>query len=439
MRLKVRLTIRADVGESNRSVTVQQRVPIEFHVQWKQCVDCNREFTNRTWHAVVQLRQKRRDESKKALLLLESAIARNAEVRKHVLRADTSRNGFDFYFMELMHAQAFASYLSSVYPMKIKTAQKLVSEDRRNNTANVKTTTVCDMVPLNRYDLIVCDKRAAKDGCGPGRLNGRMCLVEKVSSTLQLVDASPSRTNLQDCFADLYPEKYWKGEKHFRIVFSEKRLVRFVVMDVELCHGGSGGNNEYEYDGGDDFHKNGNGKYALADVEVARESDLGVSEETFHCITHLGNLLEIGDIVLGYDLVSAVLAGADEWSMKNAFNSNSNMPDIVLVKKVKGGGAGSSSPQETAETEKMEKKEKSKSSSSKRREKRKQKQEKKMKDLADTLERMGFTGKEHSDESDQDEWNAEENNNDDGDLENDLKLASEYGAIVEGNLGGDYE
>lgn len=419
MRLKVRITVRADVGESNRSVTVQQRLPIEFHVQWKQCLDCNREFTNRTWHAVVQLRQKRKDESKKALLLLEAAIARNAEIRKHVLKADTSRNGFDFYFMELMHAQAFSTYLSSVYPMKIKTAQKLVSEDRRNNTANMKMTTVCDMVPLNRHDLIVCDKRAAKDGCGPGRLNGKMCLVSKVSSTLQLVDASPPRTNLQDCFADLHPEKYWKGEKHFRIVFSEKRLIRFVVMDVELCHD-TGGNHE-----NDDFYNtHGNGKYALADVVVARESDLGVSDETFHCTTHIGNLLEIGDVVLGYDLISAVLAGGDEWSMKNAFNSNFNVPDIVLVKKVKGGGIGSSKG-EAGEAETIEKKEKCKSSSSKRREKRKQKQEKKMKDLADTLERMGFSGKEHSDE----EWNSE-GESDDGELEKDIELAAEYSAIV---------
>lgn len=430
MRLKVRLTVRADVGESNRSVTVQQRVPIEFHVQWKQCLDCNREFTNRTWHAVVQLRQKRKDESKKALLLLENAIARNAEIRKHILKADTSRNGFDFYFMESMHAQAFSSYLSSVYPMKIKTAQKLVSEDRRNNTANMKMTTVCDMVPLNRHDLIVCDKRAAKDGCGPGRLNGKMCLVGKVSSTLQLVDASPSRMSLEDCFADLHAEKYWKGEKHFRIVFSEKRLVRFVVMDVELCHGsGSGAGHD---NGDDNFH---GGKYALADVEVARESDLGVSEETFHCTTHLGNLLDIGDIVLGYDLISAVLGGGDEWSMKNAFNSNFNVPDVVLVKKVQGGGK-----REAKEDRDMEKKDKSKSSSSKRREKRKQKQEKKMKELADTMERMGFGdgsgggGNEYSDESVEDHNGNSEEEGYDEELEKDIELASEYGAIVEGNL-----
>jgi len=374
MRLKLRLSVRADIGESTRAVTVQQRVPVEFIVQWKQCPACNREFTNRTWHALVQLRQKRQDDSKKALVLVEAALAKNQDIRKHVLSVDTSRNGFDFYFMELMHANSFSAYLSTVYPMKVKSAQKMVSEDPKNNTANVKHTTVCDMVPLNRYDLIVCDKRAARDGCGAGRLNGRMCLVHKVSSTLQLVDAAPARINIEDCFADLHPEKYWKGEKHFRIVFSQNRLARFVVMDVELC---------------DELHKAGEGdfsKYSLADVMVVREAEYGISDETFHCTTHLGNLLEIGDVVLGYDLVSSVLTGGDEWSMINSFNSSFTVPDIVLVKKVSGGAAAD----ETAQGEESGNKKKAKSSASKRRERRMEKQEKKMKEASESLGRMGF-------------------------------------------------
>jgi nonsense-mediated mRNA decay protein 3 len=377
MRLKVRLTVRADIGESTREVTVQQRIPVEFHVQWKQCPACNREFTNRTWHALVQLRQKRQDDSKKALALVEAALARNQDVRKHVLSVDTSRNGFDFYFMELMHANSFTAYLSTVYPMKVKTVQKVVSENANNNTANIKHTTVCDMVPLNRYDLIVCDKRAAKEGCGPGRLNGRMCVVHKVSSgSLHLVDASPARTNIEDCFADLYPEKYWKGDKHFRIVFSQNRLVRFVVMDVELC---------------DEAHERGENnfsKYSLADVTVARESDVGISDETFHCTTHLGNILEIGDVVLGYDLVSSVLTGGGEWSMNNSFNSSFTVPDIVLVKKVSGGAAAD----EIAPVDESSNKKKAKSSASKRKERRKEKQEKKMKEVSESLGRMGFGG-----------------------------------------------
>ena len=416
MRLKVRLTVRAEVGESPRSVEVQQRLPVELHVQWSQCPDCNREYTNRTWQALVQLRQKRQDESKKALLMLEAAIARHKDIRKHVLSLETTRNGFDFYFLKLMDAHSFSSFLSTIYPLKVHKNQKLVSEDSKNNSANIKHTIVCDMVPLNRYDLIICDKRAAKEGCSAGRLNGRMCLVNKVSSSLQLVDAAPARTEIQNCFTHVPQEKYWKGEKYFRIVFSMNRLVRFVVMDIELCDDYSG------YHGRDNEgeQEHGHNKFALADVIVARESDIGVTDESFHCTTHLGNLLNIGDHVLGYDLVSSVLPGGDEWSMNNSFNSSFNMPDVVLVKKVK----VKSVEEEAAHTEE---KKKAKSSGSKKRERRQRKQEKNMKKKADALRRMGFDG---GDEDNHDSLWDEERKAFEEELNSDAELAAELKSII---------
>jgi nonsense-mediated mRNA decay protein 3 len=91
MRFKVRLTVRTEI----HNVAIQQRSVVEFHVRWKQCPECNREFTNRTWHALVQLRQRRSDEApRKGLTMLEMALARNAQVRQHVLSMDTSKQGY---------------------------------------------------------------------------------------------------------------------------------------------------------------------------------------------------------------------------------------------------------------------------------------------------------------------------------------------------------
>ena len=337
-----------------------------------------------------------------------------------MLSAETSRNGFDFYFMELNDAHSFAAFMTSVYPMKVSRAQKLVSEDFKNNTANIKYTTVCDMVHLNRHDLIVCDKRAAKEGCSAGRLNGRLCLVNKVSGTLQLVDAAPPRSGIEECMYDLHPEKYWKGEKHFRMIFSAKQLVRFVVMDVELCeedsHYGGGNDDHPKYAGQSDVNK-----YSLADVTVAREADFGRSDETFQCTTHLGNLLDIGDTVLGYDLVSSVLTGTDEWSVNNSFNSSFNMPDVVLVKKVKGGGVEGDVEEDKPAAGKLKK---AKSSGSKKRARRQVKEESKEKELAATLGRMGFGGATGDDGASEDVWDAGRKVFDD-DLEKDIELVGE--------------
>ena len=43
MRLKVRLTVRATI----KGVLVQQRVLVELKIHFKQCLECNREYTNR--------------------------------------------------------------------------------------------------------------------------------------------------------------------------------------------------------------------------------------------------------------------------------------------------------------------------------------------------------------------------------------------------------
>jgi nonsense-mediated mRNA decay protein 3 len=329
--------------------------------------------------------------------------------------------------MELMHAHSFSTFLSTVYPMKVKTNQKLVSEDRRNNTANIKHTIVCDMVPLNRHDLIVCDKRAAREGCSAGRLNGKLCLVNKISSSLHFVDASPARTGIKECFTDLHPEKYWKGEKYFRILFSANRMVRYVVMDVDLCDDYGGG-----HDSAADSEDADLRKYALADVIVAREADIGVSDETFHCTTHLGNILDIGDNVMGYDLVSSVLTGGDEWAMDNSFISSFSMPDVVLVKKVNHLAEGTVKAQQDGS--KSQKKKKAKSSVSKKREKRNRKQEKKAKDFMSTMNRMGFGGSGDYDVDQDDElWDTERKKFEE-DLEEDVELADEFRSIVEKNI-----
>ena len=43
----------------------------------------------------------------------------------------------------------------------------------------------------------------------------------------------------------------------------------------------------------------GSRKIKLAEVVVAREKDFGVNDIQFTCMTHLGNLLQEGDTVLG--------------------------------------------------------------------------------------------------------------------------------------------
>ncbi|VEU45070.1 unnamed protein product [Pseudo-nitzschia multistriata] len=351
MRLKIRLTVRTDLDE----VTVQQRVPVLFKINWKMCNDCDRQYTNRTWQALVQLRQKRENgSSRKGLAALEMALSKpsNRDLRRTVLKIDSSRNGLDFYFLSLPQAQHFAHFLARLAPIKIKTSQKLVSTDAKNNTANIKHTLTCDMVPLCRDDLVLVQKESRN------LLGGRLALVTKVASVVHLIDASPKRspTNQIDC-ADITAEAYHKNgggggtasanEKGcYSILQTSERLVPFVVLDMELC----GDNKDHrQYEG----PSSGVEKYALADVQLARESDLGANDEILSCVTHLGNLIQPGDVVLGYDLVSTAsnlnttihkassakkgssfMGASSVVGLEEVLNSNVVLQDVVLVKKI---------------------------------------------------------------------------------------------------------
>jgi len=394
MRIKLRLTVQTEI----ENVKVQQRVVVVLVIKFKQCPECNREYTNRTWHAVVQLRQRREEDDapRKGLALLEMALAKNATIRKQVINMDSTRNGFDFYFLQLQEAQHFSAYLARVAPMRIKTTNKLVSTDVKSNKANLKHTVTCDMVPLCRDDLIMVHKSATK----PGNVSGRLALVMKVSSAVHLLDAAPKRNATQIEMGEVGPDMYYKAgaEKVYKLVCSPRRLIRFIVLDVELVFNHPTTANTDTNNNDNQLYKgpsSGVEKYALAEVEVVRESDFGINDESFTCTSHLGNLLQVGDVCLGYDLTTFVLSGTAEFNMEKFFHHRFTMPDIVLVKKIQGNNDNNNNDNDDRVAPKEVKEEgttktKKKNGQAKKRERRRLREEKKTRALEEAAERMGF-------------------------------------------------
>jgi nonsense-mediated mRNA decay protein 3 len=327
-----------------------------------------------------------------------------------VLKIETIKDGFDFYFLTLVHAQSFSRYLQQAAPMRVRINKKLVSADWTNNTANIKSCIACDLVPFCRDDLVLIHKGVK------GKLAGRLAVVTKVSSVIHLMDASPKRENLADSQMELSPDAYYKYEKSYSVLQAAHRAVRFVVLDVELCNETQGGGDENQlYQGPSStaaVHK-----HALADVQVARESDFGSNDETFNCVTHLGNLIRPGDVVLGYDLTATV--GGD-WELEESFHNSFVLPDVVLIKKVAGGGS---------EEQGNQKSEPVKGRETKKKQRRRRRYEgKKSHELEESAMRMGFF-----DGDDDKDKTADF----DRELENDPELAEEVAALEKtfGSLG----
>lgn len=132
-------------------------------------------------------------------------------------------------------------------------------------------------------------------------------LCDAVGSLLHFMDP----LSLQVC--EVSSENYWR--KPFNSICSHKGHTEYVVMDIEAVRDKSGQPVVF-------------GKNALAEVTVARVRDLGSNDTQFTTRTHLGNILQAGDNVWGFDIQSGNIN--DEHA--NRLNL-SDLPDVILVKK----------------------------------------------------------------------------------------------------------
>jgi len=417
-RLKVKLTIQKDVLNG---VKLQQVFAVEFLVQNQQCDACQRSYTDHTWRASVQVRQ--RVEHKKTFFLLEQLILKHG-MHEKCINVEQVPMGIDFFFSERSHALKFMDFLGAMVPIRHKAAKQLISEDVHTATKNYKFAYCVDVVPLCKDDVVVLPARLA---AGLGNVNP-VCVVSRVTSLVALLDPRSLQVG------ELSAEKFW-GDT-FRPLVTSSHLIEFTVLDItpvtiaplqaaalrrraealgsaggvkgkkarsaageaaraaagargrggeteeDLLYGAAGdafenastygANTSQPGGGGRKASRRGGGgvslaggsvsfsqasssvattvtggkggKWLLADAEVARSGDMGVTEEKFIVRTHLGNVLRAGDRVLGYDLTQAVYNEADAESSATGGKSATKgavgragkyeLPDVILVRKV---------------------------------------------------------------------------------------------------------
>lgn len=305
-RIRLRLTVQQEVF--NRTI-LQQSFVVEFVVELQQCFDCQREAAKiEAWEAVVQLRQ--RVDHKRTLFYLEQLILKH-NAHEDVLGIRQQRDGLDFYFIHRSHALKFLSFLNSVACVRQRNSNHLVSHDPNNNLYRYKYTFSAEIAPLCREDLVYLPPRVA------AQLGGLSCLVlvQRITNWILLLDP---RTGLEQSVDAV---TYWR--LGLTALLNSRRLTEFVVLDIEPvernpAHEGLG---------------NLNDRFRLADATVARSADLGVNDQQFLVRTHLGRFLKAGDIVLGYDLVSANMNEAAFLETATDDASASMLPEVVLVKR----------------------------------------------------------------------------------------------------------
>ena len=84
-------------------------------------------------------------------------------------------------------------------------------------------------------------------------------------------------------------EKYWRHE--FTSVMTSRELTRYVVLSVEPV---------LRTDRASAKKRGQTRKLQLCECIVAKESDMGVNDRQYTCLSHLGSILKEGHLVLGY-------------------------------------------------------------------------------------------------------------------------------------------
>jgi 60S ribosomal export protein NMD3 len=301
-RIKISLTVQKEVNHS----ILQQSFEVEFVVQNLQCRDCERSYTEHTWNAVVQVRQKVKH--KRTFFYLEQLILKN-NAAERATNIKEMTDGLDFFFDNRNAATSFVQFIGNILPARTqkKNARKLVSADLSSNTGNYKHSFPVELPAVSKNDLVLLPKKLATSLGGISRL----VLCHKITQTVQLVDP----VTLQR--ADLNSVAFWRYE--FGPMLTSRQLVEFVVLDVEKA---SPSNVNPHFSGG---------KFQLCEVQCARADDLSSSDDIHYVMSHMGHLLKPGDSVMGYDLASANLSGTD-----SAVFKTKDYPPVILVRKVYG-------------------------------------------------------------------------------------------------------
>lgn len=311
-RIKVKLTIQKEIFSN---AIIQQVFVVEFIVENQQCVDCQKSYTEHVWNTVVQIRQK--VDHKKSMLYLEQMLLKH-NVCEKAMYIKEMPGGMDIYWGTKSGANHLLDFLRNVVPIRSKLAKRLISQDDNSNIFNYKYTMYAELAPICKDDLVLLEPKLANQLGGVSQL----LLCTRVTAGLTLLD--PLTLKLVEVSAGTY----WHHP--FRSQLVAKQMIEYFIIDVEKIDNAQ---KERDNDIVDmrPFNKQSliwNQKLCLATITCQRVSDVGVNDETFELLSHLGNMLKPGDHAWGYDLTNANLN--DEIKKTNR---QRRLPDVILVKK----------------------------------------------------------------------------------------------------------
>lgn len=184
-----------------------QQIKLNYTIRNKQCRECMRLESKQFWNSLVQIRQ--HPPNPRSFLYLEQLIKIH-KAHKSTSNIKDKPDGIDFYFFNKNDAIRFTKFIENFCGIKIKESNRLISEDRKNNTANTKTTFSCVLMPFCKDDLV--------------EFNNTLWIVSKVNCNIELVNI---KTGDKRTISAKY---YFANEDWFKIIQTTKDLIQYTVV-----------------------------------------------------------------------------------------------------------------------------------------------------------------------------------------------------------------
>ena len=236
--------------------------------------------------------------------------------------------GLDFYFVTRSHALRFIDFLNNVTPIRHRHDKQLISHNEHEASYTYKFTFSVEIVPVCKDDLVLLPKKLA---ASLGNI-GPLVLCTRVSNIIQLIDPTTLR------IANITAAQYWGGGNNTNInsnpiiLMSSKQLVEFTVVESATDYSSHHGNNAAAAHGAHASGGGSRGRYRLCEAHCCRSDMLGRNDSMRFVRSHLGNIVNDGDLVLGYDVCNANFSGIDNRELERQMKVGL-IPDVVLVKK----------------------------------------------------------------------------------------------------------
>jgi len=282
--------------EAYTNEILQQSLVVTFLLEASLCEDCSKTRSKlEKWTASVQVRQ--HTEHMKTLIMLEQLIIKY-KADLNCLQIKSKQQGLDFHFNKRSHSLTFIKFLKKMVPIRFHANNRhLVSHNNHNNKYEYKYSYLVEIAPVCKDDLLYLSNSVGLRG------QGLILVCTRITNQIQLIAPVTMET------FQIASDKYWNAP--FRPILSSSQLQELLVLNIETS-------------------VKARAKFHLADVEIVRQCDLGRNNLIFISKTHLGNILTVGDNVLGYIMITASVVDQD---FESYISHGNQVPEVILVRK----------------------------------------------------------------------------------------------------------